>query len=347
MSRIWVPKVKILEPNKTIELRPKLDRNSRGRFAPRQRSLIGGRFRLFATRIGSSTPRPLTGWFHNLIVTQALNRIGSDSDDPGLFGACAVGTGNTAPAAGDTALQAQVAITTTLASSSSSILSISPYTYSRYATYRFSPGMGPVNIAEVGVGRDVTGTLSVSSRALILDGGGSPTTVAVDADEYLDVAYEIQHHPFLVDIEDTVNIAGESRDITVRWSNVTSSNGWSNGNKGPGGGLSTAFPGQLYSGVIGAITGAPAGSASSQGEATNAPYSNDSFQKACDVLWGITLGNYVGGIPAVRIQTGTRMDIFPGATFGAMQIGIDPPIMKELGDILTLNFNTSWDKIDL
>jgi hypothetical protein len=57
----------------------------------------------------------------------------------------------------------------------------------------------------------------VSSRALIVDSGGSPISITVLPDEHLDVTYSLKHYPYTgADVVQTVVISGVSYTFTSR-----------------------------------------------------------------------------------------------------------------------------------
>ena len=122
-------------------------------------------------------------YFNNALTTQTLSVRG-----------ISVGSGNTAPAESQTILTSFIAATTSRQNYTSTInSSVSPRYARKEFTYRFAEGVAAGNIAEVGMFDSVsTGTTSatvLSSRALVVDGGGSPTVVTVLSDEFLDVVW--------------------------------------------------------------------------------------------------------------------------------------------------------------
>lgn len=127
-------------------------------------------------------------WKHNLILNSGLDLMATSS----FLAACQVGTGSTTPVVSDTALQARSAGSTTIQSESYGTSNgASPYYGWRRKTYRFVAGtLNNVNVSELGIGPATTGP--VMCRALVLDGGGSPTTITVLVDEVLDVTYEFR-----------------------------------------------------------------------------------------------------------------------------------------------------------
>jgi hypothetical protein len=283
-------------------------------------------FKLEAVKADGSR-RVLADWFPNLILDQGLDYLGESAG--GHLAACQVGSGSTAPSNAQTALVSYVAGTNNVISDTGNAQGSAPYYGWQRRVYRFAQGAAAGNLSEVGVGR--TGaTGSLFSRALILDGGGTPTTITVLADEFLDVTYECRQYPPLEDVEDEITISGVDYDYVVRAALVTSSV-WSPVGEafafGGGGSLN-----RTYSGPLGAVTGLPADSASGTASGTLLTYSAGDYYRDAKLSWSIAVGNAVGGVGAVDIAT----------TRGVFQIGFTPSIPKDSTKILELTFRISW-----
>lgn len=105
---------------------------------------------------------------------------------------CVVGTGATPPAVTDTALVSQLAV------SPNGVMQSGTYSYdeigddlSAVTVMRYTFAIGAVvgNISEIGI--RPSGQTNLFSRALIVDGGGSPTTITVTASDQLIVDYTL------------------------------------------------------------------------------------------------------------------------------------------------------------
>jgi hypothetical protein len=142
-----------------------------------------------------------TPWCKNVITATGLNFFLNRTSVSGnsVFMHCVVGTGNTAPAIGDSTLATYRNVYSIVQSYAMTRNSTTPPYWNKHSiVYRFDAGAASGNIAEAGLVfstsssiASINGSTAVSSRALIVDGGGSPTTVAVAADEFLDVTYEL------------------------------------------------------------------------------------------------------------------------------------------------------------
>lgn len=295
-----------------------------------------GRFKLEAVDKYTGKKRVLADWFPNLITTNGANQLGTNN---GFLGTCAVGSGNATPALTDTALQTLVTSTTSINSSGQSNSGSAPWFSSYTVQFNFPVGTATGNLSEIGVGLTAT---SLFSRALILDGGGSPTTITVLSSEALYATYQVNQYAPTSDVTGTVVIAGVTYSYTLRAANVSSTGQWAlqNGSCGPfmNGSLSPAIVSAgAISAVTGSITGVTAQSPSTS--VANGSYSSGSFTNSGTVTWGLTTGN-VGGVTAAQTNWGGNGAVT--ATRGSYQIGISPAIPKDASHILTLTFSLSW-----
>ncbi len=293
----------------------------------RMRPRVQGYFKLTATKL-DGTRRELTDWIPNLVTDTGLNRIGSGS----YLTACHVGSNNATPNVLDTSLGGYMAGTTTVQSTSHGAQSTAPYYGWKTITYRFALGAVVGNVAEVAIATAAASTAPIFSRALVLDGGGSPTTVAVLADEVLDVTYQLRLYPDLVDRTGTITVTGSgSHDYTLRAAQVTSSLwGFYLGT------VASFSPGSsdtltVYNGAIGAVTSSPAG-ASNGVQMGNAGYTNNSMLRQGTGSFGMNQGNLADGIKSARFTT----------SLGIYQVEFDPVIPKTAADTLSLTFQISW-----
>ena len=292
------------------------------------RSSARGFFKIEARDEHTGKTRVLADWFPNLLTTLGADLLGSTTP----FSTCAVGSGNTAPTIADTALQSLVGSTTSINSGfpQYSAQSGSPYYGSTTFQYNFPAGTAAGNLAEVGVGSTAT---SLLSRALILDGGGSPTTITVLSSESLYVTYQFNHYVPTTDITGTIVIGGTSYGYTLRASNATQANDWAvvNGDKG---GLYSAY---VTNGALGAVTSAPSGSQSFSSGIANNSYSNGSHLMSGTATWDLTHGNLAGGVTCANavfgISSGSR---------GSYQIQFGAAIPKDSSHVLTLEFSSGW-----
>lgn len=331
---IWVPRCKIIEPRNEIALRCRL----------------AGRFVRLAVIRPDGRIRTALGPFSNLILNQGLDFIGSGTG--GMIGRCAVGTGQTAPAAEQTELDNQIAVTNTISTFNAGTDSESPYAMRKTVVYRFAQGAAAGNLTEVAVGAQSGSPMPCFSRELIRDEEGEPTTLTVLADEFLDVTYEIFVYPPLADVEEeAVSIGDGTHDLVIRAAQV----GTRTGSAG-GWGLATNVAGTLFvggspssaaiafNGSIGAITGAPSGtSGTSTDEENVGDYSNGDYYRDMLFEWGLSDGNLTGGISAIQFRSGGGAQ--SSAARQNFQCGFSPAIPKTDEQVLALTFRHSWSRV--
>lgn len=273
--------------------------------------------------------------FRNLITNGGLDRMGGNAD---YLTWCQVGSGSTAPSAGDSNLVSRVAGSSTLQSTLSGVQPSAPYFTWRRNTKRFATGVAAGNLAEVGMGWLSTGGLF--SRALILDALGTPTTITILADESLDVTYELRAYPKVTDSTGTIvatgNIGG-SYDFIMRAANVTSNDdllGWHIAQNGTEQGrlsVSAITSRRVYNGPIGPITGLPSGS-SLNVLVNQLAYSLGSLERKFVVALGLNDGNIASGINSTSVKIG----------IGVYQCQFTPPIPKTSEDEVNLTFVHTW-----
>jgi len=270
-----------------------------------------------------------TDWFSNLITDGGLNRMGTNT----YWGYCHIGTGTTTPANGDTTLAAPAAYTSTLQSWNTSNSGSPLYETSTTFVYRFNAGALNGNYTEVGIGWS---TAALFSRALIVDGGGSPTSVTVASSEYLDVYYRLKVVPLLTDYTYGLTISSVTYSVTRRAGAVSNSNDWSP-YIGPilaadsGGATVSAF-----TGALGEVTGIPSGTVEHYfADATNASYVNNSHTNTGSLGFDLNTFNLPGGIKTILVAN----------TIGKWQHEFTPVLPKDNTKIMTLSFSVTWGRV--
>lgn len=293
-------------------------------------SSFEGRFKLVAIKPGVGV-RSETPWIKNLILNTGLVHLGIDS----VRAKCWVGTGTSTPLVTDAGLENPLTSTTDTSGVGSGYGNSGEpdyYLWRRHA-YRFAPGAAAGNLTEIGISSSAGVFLS---RSLIKDEFGQPTSFTVLSDEVLDVVYEFRSYPNLSDLEYTISVAGQSHDLISRVSNV--------GYNHPSAlrsyyGFNTAYNNYVvYEGPIGSITSYPSGSASQASSVTVQAYQNNSAS-AVQINFGLSQGNFAGGIKSLVISSGATNMSTPG-----FQININPPIMKTNSHVLALSAQYSWGR---
>lgn len=291
---------------------------------------IKGRYKLTATRPDGSV-RSETPWFENLILDDGLNNLSSVT----LTTKCWVGTGSVAPAVTDTGLSAPLTSTTTTVTLNNDYGNSGEPNYYQWRRFgfRFNPGPAAGNLTEIGISSTSNVFLS---RSLIKDQFGQPTTFQVLSDETLDVVYELQVYKNLLDTTYTADISGNTHEFISRASGINYNHPSSLGNY-----LTFEVYNNLtgaWSGNIGSITEAPAGSRSNFQSMLVGAYANNSLRRSAQYTWGLDYGNIVGGIKAFSVASSDS-----GGWFNT-QINVNPPIMKLNTQVLVVNFEVSWSR---
>lgn len=255
-----------------------------------------------------------------------------------------VGTGSTTPTAADTTLDTEVSPASTNRtqanggfSSTTGYVSGPPDYWWRTATYLFDFNQGNGNLTEIGLFGAVTGGM-MSTRQLIKDSGGTPTTLVKTSDEQLRVQYTIRVYLLQSDIADTVTFSGQTYDIVTRAANAGQSSMnhaqsmWSQGGNGAG-----AYETQ----TLGARTGIPTGSHAFATSSTWASYSAGTYYRDRTHEWATGIANFATGIGAVThgMTGGTSTGERP------FQTSFDPKIAKDNLKRLRLVFRYSVDRV--
>jgi hypothetical protein len=286
--------------------------------------------------------RLLADWFPNLILDQGLDRLAINYD---FMEYCQVGSGNTTPANSDIGLATPVASTNTHYSSSYGVNGSSPYYVYYQYVYRFAAGVAAGNLSEVGVGWNTGDYLF--SRSLILDIGGSPTSITVLSDEYLDVTYEYRFYPYESDVTGSLTFTGDvggTYSYTLRQAYISSFVSRSGSASTPAypvsmnNILSHYYAGTTYltafTGSLGAITSGPSSLQDilNYTQIVNNTYTAGTFTLTCTITANIADWNYSPGIAGILFTWGPRH----------YQIGFGSVLPKTNQDKLTLTFTHTW-----
>lgn len=291
---------------------------------------VGGEWKLQVLDGRTRKVKRTTGWMKNLITDIGLNRIGA-GQVIGPF--CRVGTGTTAPANTDTALVSQSAQTSTTVGSPSTVNAGAPdYQTSYTVTFEFALGAVVGNMAEIGMGWASTGA-TLFSRARIVDGGGSPTTITVLVTEILQATYRISLYPTLTDSSGVVTISGINYNYTSR---VYQAGGVRNVNLGNWLGSIfsvTAFDVAALASTTATLVGTSAALTAGSFQA----YVAGSFQRDFTISAAIAVGNLTGGIDVIVTNVGGSV-----ATVFSTQTIFTPAIPKDNTKTMNLTWRISW-----
>lgn len=304
---------------------------------------FAGRFKCLVSKPGQA-PYKETDWFDNLITNQGLDSIGNSNPyGPVDFRICpniGVGTGSTTPAVTDTTLDAFLAAWPVYGqynpapSIVNSYVAGSPAYYSSVMTYTYSVGAAAGNLTEIGTGYYTSGdtTFKVFSRALIVDGGGSPTTLTILSDEILTVVYELRC--YLDQTDNTYSILINGTDTyggTYRIADIATAP-FLNRSQQEYLGIPTCF---VYNGSIGAVTTHPSGtSAGGQNDCSTVSggYTIGTYFTDFTSSYAVGKGNLSGGITAIMVQS----------SHGNYQFSVSPAIAKDNTKLFSITYRLSW-----
>lgn len=332
--RIWVPRVGILEAEL---VRPKIS--------------LSGEYTIKKYKADGRLVQEV-GPFSNLITDIGLERMGTGGNSY-VF----VGTGTTPASVLDTQMNVYLGYTSLGGWNKAILRGGSPsYWVVGSGTSRFNPGAATGNITEVGIGWNSgsVGTMAtthqVFSRALTVDSMGSPITITVLADEYLDVTYSLKYWPPLTDAVQVITISGVSYTLTTRCFGVdayisTQVNSPFN--------LNTYYGALTYSGTaagtpptLSAYTdngGLANAGAYSQLLVTRDSYVTGSLTKSAVLSGGLTDANMPYGIRGLQTAVGDQStgDSFIRQDF---QSTITPAIPKDNTKVLSFGISASWGR---
>lgn len=301
--------------------------------------------------------------FSNHILNQGLNWLGSRTV-PGIAGFVAmseffVGTNTTAPTDTDIEMGGTWKKNDSNITYNSNNSGAPNYVAHWTGTKRWSAGSATGTWTSVGVGAySATGPVNrLFSRALIVDGGGSPVSITVLSDEYLDVTYTLELHAVSGDFSGSFNLSGVTYNYTGRRSYA---NHWSLGAQwydtnltlSTNGGNAT-FPhhavyyttGLPSAVALGPITDTLTNTTMlSMASVTysNAPYVAGSYTTTCTDTYGLSVANHANGIIGFsRGLSGGGSSTYPRSGW---QILLDKVIPKTSSKILTLTWSASWGR---
>lgn len=299
---------------------------------------LSGEYRLVIKRNGEEID---TGWFKNLILNQGLDRLGTNNEV--LLGYARVGTGTTAPVITNTTLEAQVAFSQSGPSGTPTVVNSGAPNYTTLTTYQYTFTQGAVtgNISEVGVGWATTGA-TLFSRALIVDGSGTPTTITLTSIDQLIIYYRLNASQPITDTTTAVTISSVSYPYTIRTAFAASfcasySTFWYGYNF-------TRLSAVLLYGndaALGPITGSLSGTLianSGNGDVTftYSAYTPGSYFRDSTLNVAVNKGNAAGGIGGITLT-------WSGGLLN--QILLSTPILKTNTQVLTITCRFTWARL--
>lgn len=281
----------------------------------------------------------------NLITNFGWNRILNLTAVQPAIPVVQVGTSNTPPALTDTALGgfvAQVNGSTSSGSEGTGTDANGPYVFTRN-TYTFAIGAVVGNIAEVGW-KVETADSGLTSRALVKDAGGNPTTLTLLSTDQLIVTFELRYYRAVIDTTQTVTIGGVSTDCVLRTAVLQT--GTSGGNNWWGGLKPTSITYMHYGtgSVLGAAGVAPSGTPTTTSVAPSS-FVADAVANTVTIVGGLigtASGNSSGGV--VNLDFSHTATVVLGG-YSNLKIGFTPPIAKNNTKTLRYSFVFTFTRL--
>jgi hypothetical protein len=270
-----------------------------------------------------------SGFFPNLITNLGMDQIGNRINGQNY---CHVGTGNAAPAFTNT----QLSNFLTSQARTSKTVGINNVVGNYYGwvrnIYVFGKGTAAGNLAELGVSSS-PGSGNLFSRALILDGGGAPTTITVLANEILTVTYEYRMHYVTDDVPGSINISGITYALVTRPLSITDNNFYANSLPNDWEGPNDVFRSLTSKETQTLVPPTDNNATFNQLRlATNLAYVAGSFYMERTVLIDIDSWNYPTGIGAVNYAS----------AMSTWQTSFTPKIAKDNTKTLQLTVRWTW-----
>ena len=287
---------------------------------------LKGRYKLSACKLEGGGVREF--FVDNLITDRGLNMVGHGLN---FLAYCQVGTGLSEPYVGDTTLTSFHKSTSTTQVQETTVVSCTyPFIFTRYKTFRFSPGEITQPITELGIGGSLTGDLF--SKCRIKDSLGNNTSIEIFPDEYLDITYFLDITVDHSDHLSNISLAGTQHLVTFRPYKLNHSELW----KLSGFNISKTAC-LITNATLANVDGILSYSESYPADAlTTSAYVDGSFYRTAKLRWGGMTG------PGVTVNSIVIDSAADG--FSCWQIGLSPALVKPVGQGILLTFSVSWGR---
>lgn len=274
-----------------------------------------------------------------------------------IFAYCSVGSGTTPPEFTDAYLESQIGTFSaqSIATAKPGTFSGTVLTKSIESVFEFAIGQIVGNISEVAVRQDQTGP--VSSRALIKDAGGTPTTITLTAEDQLIVAHtlfasvETRPNPVVMDI------AGVSTTVTTKIFKADIYTGDMSGNRIDSnpkrfpyasntaagsyfGSSSAVISGQPIDGAEGYASISGTYLTTSVAVATNYGVGSSSYEATYTMSAGT---NFAGNLPLKYIAMTDNTTSSTGKVVALVEF--DPPITKTTAQAIVAKYKRTWSRV--
>lgn len=297
-----------------------------------------------------SKPEIVLPWWHNNITNAGLDMLG-DGTGGDKIAYCRLGTGNTAPSNSDTGLVAQVGASNTAGTghNTTGIAVDTSYVYRRVVK-RFAAGsVSGVNLAEVAFAPASTG--NVFSRELLRDAAGNATTITLDADEILDVLYELRYYLPANDTEVATTIDGAANTVTIRHSTNPTNLMYFTGYIGYPFRIEYSSNNYAYYGWAQESNALPAASSSwvyadyeakNKATITYSPYTAGDCKRTAILSYSVDRANFTTGIGAIYVGTNNQDDYRNWCAWPGVVYGFATHLNKTASRKATVVISISW-----
>ena len=303
---------------------------------------VAGEVRCVVTK-ADGTVKIDTGYHKNLILNQGLDFFGGGKGSY-INQYCAIGAGNSTPLITQTKLDSyisQASGTDTTSNYSYVDTGDGLYRIWEQKKYRFTPS-SDINVSELGLVS--TGNTSsnyyLTTRTLLKDSLGVPTTITVRIGETLDIYYKFHKVIDITDKSFVINVLDGNGgaipyNVVVRPSLVGGAN-WSVSNTLM---LDTNSVAVSSSDLV-AITSLT--SETIKGTSSLEPYVINSFKRRYTAYFDLNIGNS-GGVRTIGIH-GSMTSKFVNYQMRLGRVSDDAPLPKTNKDILTIPLEFSWGR---
>lgn len=305
---------------------------------------VAGEVRCVVTK-ADGTVKIDTGYHKNLILNQGLDFFGGGKG--GVINYyCAIGAGNSTPLITQTKLDSYISQadgTDTTSNYSYVDTGDGLYRIWEQKKYRFTPS-SDINVSELGLVStgDTSSNYYLTTRTLLKDSLGVPTTITVRIGETLDIYYKFHNVIDTTDKSFVINVldgdgGAVPYNVVVRLNSVGSDYWEGNASAAIDSGGNT----WISSGELGSIFNAPTGGTTGVSY-TLASYTANSYKRVATISAGLSSANF--GIRTVWRHSQNE-NLFPfQMRFG--RVSDDAPLTKTNKDILTIPLEFSWGRFE-
>ena len=301
---------------------------------------VAGEVRCVVTK-ADGTVKVDTGYHKNLILNQGLDFFGGGKGTY-INQSCTIGAGNSTPLITQTKLDSYISQANgTDTTSDYSYVDTGDGLYRMWEQkkYRFTPS-SDINVSELGLVS--TGNTSsnyyLTTRTLLKDSLGVPTTITVRIGETLDIYYKFHKVIDTADKSFVINVldgdgGATPYNVVVRSSDVGSTNNSVSSTVSDW----TYAQTNLHTNDISGITSKPSGGTSYNMTVTFSPYVSGSYKLKAVSSLNLNIGN-------IAIRSYSAPSKFHPFQIRFGRVSDDAPLTKTNKDLLSIPLEFSWGR---